>query len=425
MKNKTLVFVVGAGRSGTSLAMQLLERGGCHVSDHTQEVGGQNPRGAYEDAQVFSFISELFQHFSADQFLGLPPDYLEHAFTRRLIRRVADYVRENVDSVDDVWALKEPRSALILDFWIQVFNKAKVCPRIVLAVRNPTSVIQSFVRNYSQPKHLVELMWLRKYVSSLLVSGGDLYLLHYERVIESPAVEAEKLLSHVGLDKVDIQSVSFFDVVDSRLDRSVAGENFNVSNPVASFYGLLERENGYLFNRDALLKYATTIQLSFSSIDSVVLAAHRLLDGQKNKIASLQKKLKAAISDSDLGTSNCGEIDALKNSQEALEGEIAVMLEENSRLVEFVSEIKRDKYQLKEQNELLLTEHAALKTKLKNFSDKSITLQEVDRQVSALKKQSKVHVERYELVVGSTSFRLGNLLVRMVKLPLGLLFFWR
>lgn len=99
MDRRTIVIVSGLPRSGTSMMMRMLDRGGMDVlTDELREADGDNPKGYYEfervkkierdqswlpdaEGKVVKIISQLLQH--------LPPDYsYKVVFMRRRMEEI-------------------------------------------------------------------------------------------------------------------------------------------------------------------------------------------------------------------------------------------------------------------------------------------------------------------------------------------------
>jgi hypothetical protein len=248
-----MIFVIGSGRSGTSLAAQMLGKLGGRVSDDLVPVGEQNPDGAYEDKFVFEAISKLMLELGATPNMPMPQGWLETPAARACINALIEKVDAELQRDGGPWVLKEPRSALLIPLWRKVFNRTRVAPKYVLTLRDPKNVCVSSLKQYGQSIDITELMWLNKNVSALSELGGSSYLLHYESWFANPVETARGLADFAGLpvDETTLQAV-VGEAVKPRLNRSDFLD-VELKNPsVANLYQALQACNGLDYGRDQL-----------------------------------------------------------------------------------------------------------------------------------------------------------------------------
>ncbi|RMH84872.1 hypothetical protein EA796_09985 [Pseudomonas sp. AOB-7] len=261
-----MIFVIGSGRSGTSLAAQMLGKLGGRVSDDLVPVGEQNPDGAYEDKFVFEAISKLMLELGATPNMPMPQGWLETPAARACINALIEKVDAELQRDGGPWVLKEPRSALLIPLWRKVFNRTRVAPKYVLTLRDPKNVCVSSLKQYGQSIDITELMWLNKNVSALSELGGSSYLLHYESWFANPVETARGLADFAGLpiDETTLQAV-VGEAVKPRLNRSDFLD-VELKNPsVATLYQALQACNGLDYGRDQL---KVALQQAMAAMDA-------------------------------------------------------------------------------------------------------------------------------------------------------------
>jgi hypothetical protein len=131
------VIITGMHRSGTSLLASLLHRAGLHLGDRLLGPGPANRQGYFEDLDFVELQDDVLAALGTTIFLPVPPRGTpgdgHRARARELIaareRRAA-------------WGWKDPRSSLLLDFWLDLAPDA----RFVLAYRRPAEVVDSLRR---------------------------------------------------------------------------------------------------------------------------------------------------------------------------------------------------------------------------------------------------------------------------------------
>lgn len=135
-----VLIVTGMHRSGTSLVTNWLDRAGLWVGDELIGADRTNPRGHFEDIEISYFqrgileINGLNHLVTQNDIVYIDPSFYEGA--KRLIDKRAD---------KQIWGWKDPRTALLLDFWKELIPSA----RFLLVFRNPAEVIDSMVRRDS------------------------------------------------------------------------------------------------------------------------------------------------------------------------------------------------------------------------------------------------------------------------------------
>lgn len=147
---RTLVLVVGSGRSGTSLFTGILQRLGFHVPQPEVPADDTNPRGFAESQWVVDFHSRLLARAGVQVSDARPAAWAELAHValdRGIQRGLRSWLRKQFRSADDV-IVKDPRLSWFLPLWRRCAEDLGVSPRFVTVVRHPAAVVQSKQRSY-------------------------------------------------------------------------------------------------------------------------------------------------------------------------------------------------------------------------------------------------------------------------------------
>lgn len=196
--SRPVVVVLGSGRSGTSLLMQVLAALGLRVSEKLIEARRDNPEGFFEDAPIVRAQADLLRALGAWPYHPLPPDWLERPETAAAKEKLRVVLREHITQ-PGTWGFKDPRTATFLPLWQELFAEARIEPRHILALREPGKIIRSFMQVYGTPADVAEAVWLRRTCDAIWHTRADCHIVHYEDWFSRPVEVAAGLARHVGL----------------------------------------------------------------------------------------------------------------------------------------------------------------------------------------------------------------------------------
>jgi len=411
-KNKAIV-VLGAGRSGTSMAMQVLRAFKMSSTDELTGPSEQNPLGGQEDKNIFSLHSKVLQDFSTNQLLPLPDGWHLDDKVQEVKDQLIEIVSQNVAQSDTIWGFKDPRTATFIQLWINIFNTTKIIPKYILCVRSPEHVVTSRLNQYSTPVLASELLWLYQYCMILHYTGGNVFILHYEDWFSDKYIEtAFNLLNYTGLsnhlDEKDIENV-LTDIIKPSLNRSQY-INYSIQNQyVRELYESLKPCRGDDFDRKNLM---LTVQECYDVLEQFIgwpIAANTIIKGFGKKINALNKEIK------DFGN----RINALNKDKEKLNELVEnKMRKKIEKLIlqnnDFALEVKKLSESLEYQRD---RKKQSDEKKIKQMDDLSCRMDELCRKKAELdKKRDKLNKEIF-LLKTSASFRLGQILINSIKRP--------
>jgi hypothetical protein len=147
---RSLVLVVGSGRSGTSLFTGILQRLGFHVPQPEVPADDTNPRGFAESQWVVDFHSRLLARAGVQVSDARPGAWAEMAHValdEGIQRGLRNWLGKQFGSTDDV-IIKDPRLSWFLPLWRRCAEDLGLSPRFVTVLRHPAAVVQSKQRSY-------------------------------------------------------------------------------------------------------------------------------------------------------------------------------------------------------------------------------------------------------------------------------------
>lgn len=133
------VVIAGMHRSGTSYAASLLHAAGLFLGDRLLAANSTNPRGHFEDWDVIEFHQALLRELGVPDtgFVTNAPVVPPAAWRERARALVAER-----RAGGRPWGWKDPRTALLLDFWRETVPEA----RYLVVFRPPWDVVDSLYR---------------------------------------------------------------------------------------------------------------------------------------------------------------------------------------------------------------------------------------------------------------------------------------
>ena len=195
---KMPIAIAGMHRSGTSMIARLLRDCGLDLGpDHLLlPAAPDNPEGFWELEPLVAVSCDILEHFRSGW--NSPPDLSPNWETAADMASLLERARRVPAEVGltEPWGWKDPRTALMLPFWQQVWPDL----RVVICVRNPLAVAQSLLER-DQFSYLTGLeLWLtynRRLLDS--VSPECRIVTHYEAYFHDGEAELTRVVGRLGL----------------------------------------------------------------------------------------------------------------------------------------------------------------------------------------------------------------------------------
>jgi hypothetical protein len=146
---RSLLLVVGSGRSGTSTFSGVLQRLGYHVPQPEVTPDSSNPRGFAESKWVVDFHHRLLKTARVTPADARPDAWAATgaAADDAAAAELTGFLRKQFGMSDHV-LIKDPRLVWFLPLWRRVAADLAITPRCVTMLRHPASVIASASRHY-------------------------------------------------------------------------------------------------------------------------------------------------------------------------------------------------------------------------------------------------------------------------------------
>ena len=209
------ILVIGMHRSGTSAVSGLLAEMGVFMGKSLFAAQkGVNEKGFYENSELVGLNEQILDKllWSWDDPLATCDDKylpeLDIGFDKKGKLVIAnDYGNQSA------WGMKDPRTTLLLPFWKKIIDQSDIDVTYVLMVRSPLEVYASLKKRdgFSLEKSL--MLWINYTLSGYFNSvEKNLFILAYERLLDSPQVVAKELAKAASLKvEFDPDSLNFID----------------------------------------------------------------------------------------------------------------------------------------------------------------------------------------------------------------------
>ena len=143
-----LILLVGMHRSGTSLLGSMLQDLGVALPGELLAGDRHNPDGYSERYDVVALQEQLLIELGRwwpgpSGMLALPPQWQEAPSTKRAERRLRDLLANEATKQTKTWAIKDPRTSLLLPLWRKICSDLSINIKLIHAVRDPIEVILS------------------------------------------------------------------------------------------------------------------------------------------------------------------------------------------------------------------------------------------------------------------------------------------
>jgi hypothetical protein len=295
MNGKRVVVVLGSGRSGTSLVMQVLRDLGMVVSENLTEASVANPLGPFEDKDIFDAQSSLIAELGGSVSAPMPEGWLRDNAALRAASALEVILQSRQEQNKGIFGFKDPKTSMLIPLWVRLFNKLKLTPAYILTVRDPGATIASFLMQYNQPACMAELVWLVRMVEALDNTAADCFIAHYEDWFSDSLELSHGLLRYTGLDsgfKGELSKV-LSDTIKPNLDRA-SKDDYEIQNPyVLKLYAALKECHGADFDRDRLMAVVKECRLVMEGFKGW----HQLAHQANKKLADTQVRLEKATAE--------------------------------------------------------------------------------------------------------------------------------
>lgn len=203
--SRLLVLVLGMHRSGTSVLTRSLQALGLGLGNRLSGRLPCNPKGFFEDVDVCTSNELLLDAFGLNwSDPGRPdPGALRELARGEAGKQAAAILRGKL-AISPMFGLKDPRLCRLLPFWRPVFSslgqESGLDVRVLFSLRQPCDVALSLAARDRMEAEKAHALWLSYSLDALTGSVGlPCLVVSYERMMDAPAAEVERIGKFLGL----------------------------------------------------------------------------------------------------------------------------------------------------------------------------------------------------------------------------------
>jgi len=282
-----IVIILGMHRSGTSLIANFIHAIGIEMGQDLPQADEWNAAGYWESQTIRNIHDKILAELNCDWHnppLYFPADWWRKSSIQELKSALVEFVGSKCKEKNQIYGFKDPRTAILLPVWREIFDELHLEPLYILSVRHPGSVVASLARRDRLSLAHSQALWLKTNLDALSYAGNNLrvvvdYDLWFEsgldqartvtRSLNLPLPISEELIAnavhqtvHSGLRHYSSpQDETFFPVVtrfyallrQAAMNGKISGETWTLMESFEKTKDLLRIWDELVAERDAII----------------------------------------------------------------------------------------------------------------------------------------------------------------------------
>jgi hypothetical protein len=163
MPGRQIIFVLGMGRSGTSLLTRVLSLCGAGLPDGLMGPDEGNQAGYWEPLAALKINEAFLARFGSswyDPTFRLQGEVTIDDLSREIFVGQIQHFLQSCPA-DPLLVIKEPRITVLTEFWFEAARRTGATPNIVVPIRHPGEVGASLAARDGVSPELSSLLWLK------------------------------------------------------------------------------------------------------------------------------------------------------------------------------------------------------------------------------------------------------------------------
>lgn len=185
-------------RSGTSLTANFLNSIGVDLGQDLLPADEWNAGGYWESKKIYEIHEMVLQELNCNWHnppMSLPDNWWRTAKIQEIKGLLLEFVRSECKRTEKIWGFKDPRTAIVLPMWQEVFDELQLEPLYILTIRHPGSVAASLSKRDLFSFSYSQALWLKTNLNVLLYTGTNLRaIVDYDRWFDSGLEQARTLI---------------------------------------------------------------------------------------------------------------------------------------------------------------------------------------------------------------------------------------
>ena len=163
MTGKEILFILGMGRSGTSMLARILSLCGCALPQSLKDPNAANPSGYWEPTEALKLNDTFLLRHGATYFDPTLRLQGELTFSPAERESFVGQIRAFLGQCPNVprLVIKDPRIAALFEFWLQAAREEGFQVKVIIPIRHPREVVSSLSAWVKAPPELWSALWLK------------------------------------------------------------------------------------------------------------------------------------------------------------------------------------------------------------------------------------------------------------------------
>ncbi len=241
-----IIVILGMHRSGTSLVANLVHALGVDLGLDLQPANEWNSAGYWESRQIMKTHEKILKELNCEWHnppFSFPADWQRKPEIQQLKSGLREFVRSECERTDTIWGFKDPRTAILLPLWQEIFDELQLEPHYILVVRHPGPVAASLSRRDRLVFSHSQMLWLKTYLHALSHTGNRLRaIVDYDRWFDSGLQQAGAMIKSLNLSQsISEQQIAnaVNDIIQPPLRHHCCKQDAICSPAIEGFYSLL------------------------------------------------------------------------------------------------------------------------------------------------------------------------------------------
>lgn len=200
MKVKSITFILGMHRSGTSACTRVLNLSGVDLGDNLMPPAECNAKGFFEDLDAVKINDKIISMMGSTWDAGnfLQPEKLRKGVKTTFENEIIHFIQKRLKDVQN-FGLKDPRLCLTLPLWQKAAEQIGVRIHYLMIYRNPLEVAASLKKRDGFDDEKSIKLWMVYNFSALdYIKKNEMMLVSYDDLIRNPILIFDKMRQTFG-----------------------------------------------------------------------------------------------------------------------------------------------------------------------------------------------------------------------------------
>ncbi len=185
-EEKTAVFIVGMGRSGTSCTAGVLKILGMEMGTPLAGPRDNNKKGKFEHLPTTQMMQPILKEIGAIWYNPRLFDWETYPRTATLKDHVKEHLAQHFGN-SKFFGIKNPEITILLPLFLQAAQELGYTPKIVMVIRHPDETNASIQKDLEQPKRNFYRNIALAYSCAFKYSiGYDMHVVYFDDLLKHP-----------------------------------------------------------------------------------------------------------------------------------------------------------------------------------------------------------------------------------------------